>query len=80
MAITKDDYQIWKSHPITEWVLKAMSEAAMLNKAEWISRSWEGGEVDKLILTELRTRADSYLALDETSYEKMCELNGDTPQ
>lgn len=75
--MTREDYLAWKAHPVTEWVLKAVRTAALLQQEEWTRLSWEQGRADPLALTELRTRADSYVALDETPYETWAGLNGD---
>jgi hypothetical protein len=49
-------------------------------KAAWMQASWEAGQSDALMLTELRTRADAYAALFETEYPAWCEANGQEPQ
>lgn len=64
---------------MTQWVFRAVSRAAELQKDEWLRLSWGQGEADPLLLCELRTRADAYLGLRETGYERWCELNGEDP-
>lgn len=75
MAITEQDYEDWKSNPVTEWVLSAIKKAAYAQKDEWVSLSWDSGKCDLEQLNELRTRADAYMALVETSYERWAVIN-----
>lgn len=56
-----------------------MRRGSEAQKSEWLARSWQGGEADPLTLCELRTRADAYLAIEETAYERWCELHGVDP-
>lgn len=64
---------------MTKWVRGILSGAAQQHKAEWDKVSWEGGEASPLTLLELRTRADAYMAIEETSYEQWCERAGVDP-
>jgi hypothetical protein len=64
---------------MTKWVHVILRSAAEAQKAEWDKVSWEGGEASPLLLCELRTRADAYMALEETSYEQWCERAGIDP-
>ena len=60
-------------------VVAAFLGIAAEQQAEWARRSWDGGECDPLLLCELRTRADAYRAIAETSYEGFCEQLGLEP-
>lgn len=42
--------------------------------------SWEGNSPDPLALAELRSRADAYAAIHETTYERWCEVAGIEPE
>lgn len=75
--MTRDDFEAWAESPVTQWVFRAVRNAAQLQKEDWDRRSWENGEADPLALVELRARADAYSAIAETPYERMCELNGE---
>jgi hypothetical protein len=74
-SITEDDYLVWREHPVTRWVFAAIEQGAQAQKDEWIRASWDGAAVSPILLTELRTRADAYRALPETSFERWSELN-----
>ena len=75
----KDSFQAWLEHPVTKWVHQALRKAAEAQKEEWINRSWHGDDTDPLLRRELFTRADSYAALTETSYEDWCKAHGQNP-
>lgn len=64
---------------MTAWVRAILKDAAAAHKDEWDKVSWEGGEADPLLLRELRTRADAYMAIEETTYEGWCERAGIDP-
>ena len=76
---SSEEFQVWYSHPVTAWVRAVLRESASLHKAEWDKVSWEGGEADPRLLLELRTRADAYMAMEETSYEGWCDRAGVDP-
>lgn len=79
-APTQDDFLQWRDNPVTQWVMKALSVAAQEQKADWMRRSWDSNKPDPLILCELTTRADAYMAMAETEYPRWCEINGDEPR
>lgn len=89
MAPTNEEWEIWKDNPVSRWVFKALQTSAEAQLQAWISSSWgqtlEGPtpEPDPNLLTKLlvlKTRADAYLAPEQTSYEALCEMTGDEPQ
>jgi hypothetical protein len=41
--------------------------------------SWGTGKADQNALTELRARADAYAAIEEATYDAMCEWAGVEP-
>lgn len=45
----------------------------------WRSASWQNGHANPLLLAELRTRADAYLAIAEMDFEGVCETLGEEP-
>lgn len=59
--------------------MSILKESATSHEAEWRKVSWEGGEADRSLLIELRTRSDAYLALEETTYEGWCASAGVDP-
>jgi hypothetical protein len=55
---------------------ETMAEAC---RQEWLGISWGNGSANAGALSELRTRADTYMALSQSTYEGFCETNGDEP-
>lgn len=78
MAPTLEEFQAWRANPVTAWILKGCQTAAEAQKQHWLEKSWNG-DVDPLLRLECATRADAYLALEETTYEGWCDINEDNP-
>lgn len=72
--MTREEFNTWAESPATQWVFRAIQRASVLQKEEWDRVSWQDGNADPLVLHTLRTRADAYEGLRETSYERFCEL------
>jgi hypothetical protein len=70
---TEEEYIAWRDHPVTQWILTACEAAAEENKASWVALSWEGNSADPAALLEMKTRADAYRALAQTSYDGWLE-------
>lgn len=79
LAPTLDEFRQWRDNPVTKWAFRAVQEAASKNREAWISASWEAGKSDPALLSELRTRADAYAALENTTYEEWCAINRQEP-
>lgn len=67
MTISKDDFDAWRANPITQAVFAWAQDHAAKAKERWDAASWEGGEADPVLLSELRTRAE--VAQDFTDVE-----------
>ena len=76
-AISEEEFAAWHDDPVTRWVLTACRKAADENKAAWIEASWEANNCDPLLLVELKTRADAYLALSDTLYAGWLRTHGE---
>ena len=64
---------------MTQWVLSALdSEAAELKQA-WCEGSWDTGVADALALCELRAKAAALRAVNQMTYEGLCEIHGHDP-
>lgn len=77
--VTREEFLSWQEHPATRWVLKALEAQAQRQMQAWVQESWEQGATDANLLLELRTRADSYRAIGETSYEGFCQAQDQMP-
>jgi len=73
---TLEDFQAWQDNPVTKWVFQALRSVASMQEAAWHRQSWEQGLSNPAHLQELRTRADAYVAVTETSYDRLLQLNG----
>jgi hypothetical protein len=74
-VITEDDFLTWREHPVTKWVFDAIERGVEAQKSAWIDASWEAGKADPEMLIELRTRADAYRALNETTFGQWSSLH-----
>ena len=71
---TKDEFIIWCQSPVTQFVARAYETAAVLQKEDWLQKSWEGGQSDPLSLAICKTREDAYLAFLQTGFEDYEEI------
>jgi hypothetical protein len=76
-TISEEEFLAWFDDPVTQWVISACRRAADENKLAWVEASWESGTADPLLLMELRTRADAYLALAETQWAGWLKAHGE---
>lgn len=67
-SVSEEEFGAWRDEPITRRILDTLGAMADAQREGWLTASWEGGNNDPLLLTELRTRADAYRALAEGSY------------
>lgn len=67
---TQDEFDAWTEHPVTVFVATAYQRLAELQREAWLESSWGSGQGDALMLNELRTRADAYMAFLETGLEQ----------
>lgn len=79
MPPTAEEFARWRDEGVTRWVFASLDVIAGENKDLWVKASWEGGQCNPLLLKELHTRADTYKALIETTYEGHCETLGEEP-
>jgi hypothetical protein len=57
--------------------MQAFNIGAVAQRDGWIDASWEKGSADPLNLVELRTRADAYRAVTESTYDDLAKFGGD---
>lgn len=78
--MTREEFEAWTESPATRWVFEAVKKAAQLQKEHWLSESWDGEVADQRELDRCKVRADAYLALVETPYERFCMMLGVEPK
>jgi len=71
MKIEKEDFEQWQAHPVTEEVVRALRALSEHAKLKWIEASWNGGNTDPLLLTDLRARHEIINDLCELTYEEL---------
>lgn len=76
---SREDFEQWRDNPVTRWVFAALKTAADENKELWVMQSWEERKLDPLELSDLRVRADAYMAMAETEYQGWVDFNGGEP-
>lgn len=74
-AITAEEFDAWRDDPVTQWVFAACLKAAEAQRQAFMDASWDTGVANQQLLTELRTRADAYSALAETTHIGWCNAN-----
>lgn len=65
---TEEEFEAWRDHPVTRWVIDAFDIIAEEQKSAWIEATWTGGHCDSFELCALRTRADTYQAMKDAEY------------
>lgn len=73
MTIDKDDFELWRGHPVTEAVFRAFDILAERAKEKWLDISWRGGSTDPLMLADLRARAEVIQDFRELTLEDLEE-------
>jgi hypothetical protein len=77
---SREDFAQWLELPVTRFVMAAFRAQAQLCEATWHDQTWEAGIVDPKALTDLKARADTYMALEDSSYEAFCDACGVDPE
>lgn len=76
--VTAEELTAWRSEEVSLWVLEALEAMAAAQAEAWALASWERGLSDEKLLTELRTRADTFRSIAEADYTAFCAaLNQD---
>lgn len=71
--IEREDFDLWRDHPVTVHVFKELRKVADKAKEKWIALSWEAGETDPVLLADLRAKAEIVNDLIEVSYEDILD-------
>jgi hypothetical protein len=67
-APTEEEFEAWRDHPVTQWVIGAFDLVAEEQKKAWLEATWDAGHCDSYSLCELKTRADTYQAMKDADY------------
>lgn len=66
---SEEEFEAWKADPVTQWVIGAYDIVAGEQKTAWLEATWATGQCDSYELCSLKTRADTYNAMKECSYD-----------
>ena len=71
--ISAEDFELWRANPVTEAVLGVLMRLADASKDRWLQASWTApvAAVDPVLLTELRTRHQTYMDVVELTFEEL---------
>lgn len=58
--MTEEDFAAWRDHPVTQWFLSSLTDAAALAQRTWVEQSWNARNPDPELLLELRAKAEVY--------------------
>ncbi len=67
-APSEEEFEAWRDHPVTRWVIGAFDIVAEEQKAAWLENTWACGTCDSFDLLQLKTRADTYQAMKDSDY------------
>lgn len=73
MKIERDDYEAWRSHPITEALMRACGVWQEQAKQLWLHSSWEGGVNNDTDLWRLRGQAEALRDIQQVTAEQIEE-------
>lgn len=79
-APKRDEWDIWRDNPVTQFVMAALRRNADEHAEQWHEISWQGGNADQRQLDALRERADALRGIAEADYEAFCETLGLAPE
>lgn len=66
---SEEEYTVWREDPVTRWVLLLCRKTAHQAFEAWSQGAWQSATADEKELIRDRTRADAYLALEQTDYD-----------
>jgi hypothetical protein len=69
MTIEAEDFKAWLDNPVTERVWRYLRKTEAECKAKWLAASWDTGQCDPLVLTDLKARSQILSDLATIDYE-----------
>lgn len=73
MKISKEDFEAWRDHIVTEQVFFAFDRLGDRARRQWMSASWDNGKCDPVLLADLRARAEVVEDFRKLSFETLEE-------
>lgn len=78
-APTRDEFEAWKAHPVTEFVMAGVKRVADAQAADWFEKAWGGGDLSEITRERLKTRAVTFMELANLTVEDAYGANGLNP-
>lgn len=78
--MTRDEFDLWRVNPVTQWVFRGLRRASAQEETEWQRVSWANGVANQRVLDQLRDRANTLLELEENTFENWLEWNGEADE
>lgn len=69
-----EEFEAWRSHPITKRVMQALEAKAAEAKASWIAASWDGGNCDERMRADLHATAETCTYIIELDFQEMEDM------
>jgi hypothetical protein len=79
MTPTPDDFEIWSVHPVTQYVMKAITAVRDEAQRNWSDAAW-AGNLKPEYHAETRGRCSAYDAILGMTIEGVQEMNGDSTE
>lgn len=77
MKIDQEDFEAWRSHPITEALMMCCGVWAEQAKALWVSASWDGGVNKDTDLARMKGQAEVLKELQALTANRLEETLND---
>lgn len=77
MKIDPEDFEAWRSHPITEALMKCCGVWAEQAKQLWVSASWDGGVNKDTDLWRMKGQAEALKELQAVTAKQIEEALDD---
>lgn len=71
MKLEREDFEMWRAHPVTEIVLSVFAKLGEMAKQKWVAESWDKGNTDPVMLADLRARTEVIDDFHKLSFEDM---------
>lgn len=70
-VIDADEFSAWRDNNVTQAVFRALDRKVAEAKATWLRASWEAGNCDERVLSDLRARSEICQDIKELTFEEL---------
>lgn len=75
-TVSREEFEAWAEHPVSQWILKAFGSQADALREDWIEGAWEADRLDPVEKTRAHTRWDILSQIGALTYETACAYAG----